>query len=294
MMKKITFLAVIIMIGLNASAQMPTNYLQITLYKNLLLGSCNLSQDTDNLVYIHSGAGYKSNTSLWDCVVGNWGKADGIGEMTTINDSTYQICMDLSPTATNYYSNPNTANADSGVMPVGSTIYNIGCVFRDAGPFPLNAQGQPVLNLALKGAANDNCSDIWLIGVNTGNISIVEQFDGSTPVASVSAAFVSSCPTVGVHDISNQLIDDIRVSPNPFKDNVTVQFNMLPRATKVTAQVFDVMGKRVADFTPGITPGYNYFSWDGADINDIPLPAGTYLLKVTNGTEVKTAKLVKL
>jgi len=281
-------------LALSMSAQMPTNYLQITLYKNLLLGSCNLSQDTDNVVYIHSGAGYKSQTSLWDCVVGNWGKADGVGRMTTLDDTTYQICLDVSPTASNYYSNPNTANADSGIMPVGSTIYNIGCVFRDQGPFPLNSQGQPVLNLSLKGAANDNCSDIWLIGVNTGSINIVEQFDGATTVESVSAAFVASCPTTGVHDISNQLLDNIVVSPNPFKDKVTIQFNMIPDLTKVTAQVYDVMGRKVADFTPGITAGYNYFSWDGTDMSDVALPAGTYLLKVSNGSQVQTAKLIKL
>lgn len=291
-MKKIQLLAVSMFLGLCLSAQ--TDYLQITLYKNLLLGSCNLSQDTDNVVYIHSGAGYRTNTSLWDCVVGNWGKADGIGRMTTIDDTTYQICIDISHTASNYYSNINTANADSGIMPVGSTIYNIGCVFRDQGPFPLNAQGQPVLNLSLKGAANDNCSDIWLIGVNTPSISIVEQFDGSTPVASVAATFVNSCPTTGVQDISNQLIDYIKVSPNPFKDNVTIQFNMISDVTKVTAQVYDVMGRKVADFTPGITSGYNYFSWDGKDVNDIVLSAGTYVLKVSNGTQVQTAKLIKL
>lgn len=291
-MKKIRLLAACMFLCLCMSAQ--TNYLQITLYKNLLLGSCNLSQDTDNIVYMHSGAGYKSTTSLWDCVVGNWGKADGVGEMTTINDTTYQICLDISKSSTNYYSNPNTANADSGIMPFDSTIYNIGCVFRDAGPFPLNAQGQPVLNLSLKGAANDNCSDIWLIGVNTGSISIVEQFDGATPVLSVAATFVNSCPTAGVHDISNQLIDYIKVSPNPFTDKVTIQFNMIPDVMKVTAQVYDVMGRKVADFTPGITSGFNYFSWDGHDMNDVALPAGTYLLKVSNGSQVQTAKLVKL
>lgn len=292
-MKKIKLLAACMICALCISAQSYPGYLQITLHKNLLLGACNLNEDTNHVVYIHSGAGYKSQTSLWDCVVGNWGKADGIGKMTTVDDTTYTICMDLTQTSSNYYSNVNTANADSGVMPVGSTIYNIGCVFRAEGPFPLNAQGQPVLNLALKGAANDNCSDIWLIGVNTGSISIVEQFDGSTPVTSVEAAYVNGCAS-GVHDISDQLISDIIVSPNPFKDKVTVQFNMVPDLTKVRAQVYDVLGKVVADFTPGIKGGYKYFSWDGAGADGVSLPAGTYLLKVTNGSQVQTKKLVKL
>ena len=269
------------------SAQSYPGNLQITLNKSLLLGSCNLSQDTDHVVYIHSGAGYKINTSLWDAVVGNWGKADGIGRMTTVDDTTYTICMDLTQTASNYYSNINTANADSGILPVGRMIFNIGCVFRDQGPFPLNSQGQPVLNLSLKGAANDNCSDIWLEGVNTGQITIVEQFDGATAVPAVTAAFVTSCPTTGVQDISSQLINDIIVSPNPFRDKVNIQFNMVQDLTRVQAQVYDVLGRKVADFTPGISSGYNYFSWDGAGVDGISLPTGTYLLKVTNGTQVQ-------
>lgn len=292
-MRKIQLLTVSMFLCLCMSAQ--TDYLQITLHKNLLLGACNLSGDTDHIVYIHSGAGYKSVSSLWDCVVGNWGLADGIGQMTTIDDTTYRICMDISKTSSNYYSNVNTANADSGIMPVGSTIYNIGCVFRDKGPFPLNSQGQPVLNLALKGASSDNtCSDIWLIGVNTPTISIVEQSDGSTPVDAVNADFVSSCPTTGVHDISGQIIDHIKVGPNPFRDLVTIEFNMLPGATRVTAQVYDVMGRKVADFTPGITSGYNDFTWDGTDMNNESLQPGMYLLKVSNGSQVQTAKLIKL
>ena len=93
---------------------------------------------------------------------------------------------------------------------------------------------------------------------------------------------------------TTEMMDNIKVSPNPFKDKVTIQFNMIPDVTRVTAQVYYVMGRKVADFTPGITKGYNHFSWDGADMNDVPLPAGTYLLKVSNGSQVQTAKLIKL
>jgi hypothetical protein len=292
-MKKIKFLVACMMCSLFVSAQ-TTNYFTITLHKNILLGACNLSQDTQNVVYMHSGAGYKGITSLWDCVVGNWGKKDGVGRMTTIDDTTYMSCIDISKTASNYYSNTATANVDSGIMPIGDTIHNIGCVFRDPGPFPFNSQGQPVLNVNLKGASDDNCSDVWILDLPSGSPSVVEQFDGSTPVNSVTVAFVASCPTAtGVHDISDQLINDIIVSPNPFTDKINIQFNMVPDFTKVKAQVYDVMGKKVADFSPGITGGYNYFSWDGSGAGDIALPAGTYLLKVTNGTQILTKKLVK-
>jgi flagellar hook assembly protein FlgD len=64
--------------------------------------------------------------------------------------------------------------------------------------------------------------------------------------------------------------------------------------TKVQAQVYDVLGRKVADFSSSIRSGYNSFKWDGAGADGISLPIGTYMLKVTNGSEVRTAKLIKI
>jgi hypothetical protein len=215
--------------------------------------------------------------------------------------------MNLNRDSFNYYSNPNTANADSGILPIGNTIYNIGVVFRDQGPFPINpVNGQPILNNNLKGAGPDvdsrgQCSDIWLIGVNTDSIGMqtqpvqVVEEDFLALIPAVTTAWVNGCATPnGVHDISSQLINYIKVSPNPFSDNVNIEFNMIPDVTKVHAEVYDVMGRQVADFSPVIRNGYNYFSWNGAGTDGVTLPSGTYLLKVTNGNLVETAKLIKL
>ena len=292
-MKKIKLIAVCMICALSMSAQTYPGYLQITLHRNLMMGACNLDS-APNTIYIHAGAGYRNSNALWNAVVGNWGLADGVGQMTTVNDSTYTLCMDLTKTSSNYFSNQITANADSGIMPIGSTVYNIGVVFRAPSGFPVNSQGQFGLNNHLKGASDDiTCSDIWVLGVNTGSIQIVEQSDGSTPVASVETAFVNGCASTGVQDISSQLIDHIIVSPNPFTETVNIQFNMIPDLTKVNAKVYDVMGRVVADLTPRIKGGYNFFSWDGAGADGNTIAAGTYLLKVTNGTQVLTKKLIK-
>ena len=304
-MKKLQLLvlSLICCIGLSAQTVLNTGYLQITLDRSSLEqngGVCKLDSAGDS-IYIHSGAGYKGITSLWDAVVGRWGLADGIGAMTTANDTVYTICMDLTPTATNYYSVVATADVDSGPMPIGSVIYNIGCVFRWAGPWPI-VNGHPVLNNNWKGAGptidtRNQCADIWLLGVNSDSIGyqtqpIVVQDEEGAPIPYVTPTWVNSCGTTGVKNISNQLFDYIKVSPNPFVDNVTVEFNMIPDVTKVQAQVCDVMGRRVADFSPHVRSGYNRFTWDpGAE--GMLLPAGTYLLKVTNGSEVRTAKLIK-
>ena len=305
-MKKLQLLvlSLICCIGLSAQTVLNTGYLQITLDRSSLEqngGVCKLDSAGDS-IYVHSGAGYKGITSLWDAVVGRWGLADGIGAMTTTNDTVYTICMDLTPTATNYYSVVATADVDSGPMPIGSVIYNIGCVFRWAGPWPI-VNGHPTLNNNWKGAGptidtRNQCADIWLLGVNSDSIGyqtqpIVVQDEEGAPIPYVTPTWVNSCGTTGVKNISNQLFDYIKVSPNPFVDNLTIEFNMIPDVTKVQAQVYDVMGRKVADFTPYIKSGYNRFTWDpGAE--GMLLPTGTYLLKVTNGSEVRTAKLIKL
>jgi hypothetical protein len=311
-MKKVTLLGFSLLCCLVMSAQtvMNTGYLQVTLNKNILKseddssGVCTLDS-TNGPIYMHSGAGYKSSTSLWDAVVGNWGLADGIGAMTTLSDTTFTICLDLTLTASNYYSNPNTANADSGVMPVGSDIFNIGVVFRAASGFPTGTGGQVGLDNNLKGAgptidARGQCADIWLIGVNSDSvgdnvqpINVTEE-DFVTSIPAVTATWVTGCTANGVKDISSQLFDDIRVSPNPFRESVTVQFNMIADATKVQAQVYDVMGQKVADFSANVKNGYNSITWDGAGPDGRTLPGGTYLLKVSNGSDTKTTKLIKL
>jgi hypothetical protein len=309
-MKKIKLLlaCLICYLGMSAQTVLNTGYLQITLNRSVLVqegggGVCTLTAAGDT-IYVHSGAGYKTVTSVWDAVVGRWGLADGIGAMTTtISDSIYTICMDLTPTATNYFSVVATADLDSGPMPIGDNIYNIGVVFRNA-TFPIGSNGMPILDNNLKGAGptidtRNQCEDIWLLGVNSDSIGnmvqpIVVQGENGDPIPAVTPTWVSGCITNGVNNISNQLIDYIRVSPNPFREYVTVDFNMIPDVTKVQAQVYDVLGRKVADFSNNIRAGYNSFTWDGAGADGISLPTGTYLLKITNGTEVRTAKLIKI
>jgi len=314
-MKKLQFLTacLICCLGLSAQTVLNTGYLQITLHRQILAsegdssGICFLDSASD-VIYAHSGAGYKSITSVWDAVVGNWGFPDGVGKMTTISDTVYTICMDLTPTPSNYFSNINTANADSGILPIGATIYNIGLVFRDQGPFPLNAQGMPELDDNLKGAGphidtRNQCSDIWLIGVNSDSVGYntqaisVQEEETQDPIPAVTVQWVTSdvCSSVnGVKDISGQLFNYIKAYPNPFSDQVNISFNMIPDVTKVTAQVYDVMGRKVTDFTPVIKNGFNSFSWNGTDADGNDLPTGTYLLKVTNGSQIQTVKLIKI
>jgi hypothetical protein len=307
-MKKVSFIMVCLMIcSLAASAQtvLNTGYLEITLYRNQLLGSCNLDSAPSN-VYVHAGAG-KSLTTNWDVVIGNWGIPDGEGEMVGSGDSVAQICMDLSHTTSNYFGGV-VHPTDSGAVLPTDNIINMGLVFRAPNGFPVLPGGQFGLDANLKGGYDEQCSDFWLLGVHTDSIGmqmqpifVTESYDGGlTLAAAVAVTWVTqgNCNTIngtnGIQSISAQSISDIHVSPNPFHESVNITFNMLPDAGNVVAQVYDVMGRKVADFSSSVKTGYNNITWNGAGTDGKALPSGTYLLQVTNGTERQTSKLIKL
>jgi flagellar hook assembly protein FlgD len=63
------------------------------------------------------------------------------------------------------------------------------------------------------------------------------------------------------------------------RDQVDISFNMVPDVTAVHAEVYDIMGKVVANFTPSIGGGYNSFVWDATGKDGRELAAGTYVLK---------------
>ena len=294
MMKHFRILVFCVVSSLGLSAQ-NTGILQITLHRNLLgvTSACQLHDEDTSGVYIHSGVGYSSNTAAWEAIVGHWGLRDGLGEMDKVNDSTFTICMNIR----NYYS--QLASPDSlhggegrGPLPAGATPYNIGCVFRNPGPCPLGADGKPN---CIKGA-DDACQDIFITNLDLsdpGNHTTPEVYDYNTnPFAAVEAVYVNGCVS-GVKDISSELITEINVTPNPFSGNVKINFNMIPDLTKVTAQIYDVLGSKVADLSSAVVGGYNTLIWDGTSAAGNQLAAGSYVIKVSNGSKVLTAKIVK-
>ncbi len=293
-MKGLKLLAVSIVCAVCASAQTNTGILQITLHRTMLTYSpaCQLAHDDTSGVYIHSGVGFTSVTAAWESIVGHWGKRDGLGEMVKVDDSTFTICINIK----NYYgqlASPDSLHGGEGLgpLPATATPYNIGCVFRNPGPCPLGGDGKPN---CIKGA-DDACTDIFItdLTLNDPPASTPQVYDyNGNPFPAVEAVYVSSCVT-GVKDISYQLISQIVTSPNPFTDHVQISFNMIPDQTRVRAEIYDVLGNKVADFSHSVNSGYNSFAWDGTNMAGRALPGGTYVIKVTNGTQIQTGRIVK-
>jgi hypothetical protein len=82
----------------------------------------------------------------------------------------------------------------------------------------------------------------------------------------------------------------LSVSPNPFNPTTTIHFD-LPKAGKVTLEVFDINGCRVG---VGLDPtrfevGTHEITFDGSG-----LPSGIYLYRLQAGANVATGKMVLL
>ncbi|MFN8309695.1 MAG: T9SS type A sorting domain-containing protein [Chitinophagales bacterium] len=282
-MKK-NILIVLLVLTCAAKAQV-TPYLQITVDKGKLEGFCNLGGA--DVVYMHSGLGTTDPDQVWQHIVGHWGLADGLGKMTRVVDSTYSICINVR----DYYT--NLASADSlhggegiGPMPAGATPYNIGVVFRNEGPCPVGPTGD--IN-CIEGK-DPNCKDIFIYDLPSGSPVVIKQ-DGD-PFDAVEAHYVSGC-AAAIHDISDALNGSVKVFPNPFEEKVGITLNVSPTAALVQLDVYDVVGNKVADLTSKLKPGHNYITWNGKDNGGVNLPSGTYVLKLTNGGNISTARLIK-
>ena len=76
--------------------------------------------------------------------------------------------------------------------------------------------------------------------------------------------------------------------PNPFSQSATVRFT-LPQAATVTAEVYDILGRRIAMLSPGedFAAGENEIAWDAAGA-----ASGVYLVRVSTGGMSRTARMV--
>lgn len=79
--------------------------------------------------------------------------------------------------------------------------------------------------------------------------------------------------------------------PNPFAAETTVRFS-LPRAGRVSADVFDATGRRVRALHRGLMEaGMRTLSWDGRDESGAHSAAGVYFLVLHTDGETRTLKL---
>ncbi|MCA9756660.1 MAG: T9SS type A sorting domain-containing protein [Candidatus Eisenbacteria bacterium] len=85
-----------------------------------------------------------------------------------------------------------------------------------------------------------------------------------------------------------------RLSPNPFRDRVEVEYRVERRGT-VSLSVHDAQGRLVAALVDGATePGVHRTAWDGRRSDGSVAEAGIYFVRVVQGGAVSGTQLVRI
>jgi hypothetical protein len=82
--------------------------------------------------------------------------------------------------------------------------------------------------------------------------------------------------------------------PNPFNPSTAIGY-YLPEPCRVTLDIFDVSGRRIARLIDKMqNPGYQEASWNGRDENGRPAASGIYFYCLTAGKETVSKKMILL
>jgi hypothetical protein len=85
-----------------------------------------------------------------------------------------------------------------------------------------------------------------------------------------------------------------RCYPNPFGAATTVHYTV-PRAGKIDLAIYDIAGRRVVTLVSGVMPAGRYeATWRGRDDRGSRVANGMYFSRLTDGTTVKTKKMLHL
>jgi hypothetical protein len=84
-------------------------------------------------------------------------------------------------------------------------------------------------------------------------------------------------------------------SPNPFRFATRIRFG-LPQAGRVSAEVYSILGQRVARLLEGasLPAGYHSLVWDGSTGGTRTAASGVYLLRLTTDDGVLTKRVIRV
>ena len=80
--------------------------------------------------------------------------------------------------------------------------------------------------------------------------------------------------------------------PNPFNPSTHIAYDM-PKTAKVEVVVYDILGRKIATLINGVQQaGQHTIEWNGKNFAGIPVPSGTYFVRMVSGEFVKTQKIL--
>jgi len=82
--------------------------------------------------------------------------------------------------------------------------------------------------------------------------------------------------------------------PNPFNPATTIDYS-LPRRSKATIEVFNILGKKITTLVDEVKPAGEYrVTWDGKSSGGEPVSTGIYFYRFKAGERVETKKMMLL
>jgi len=80
--------------------------------------------------------------------------------------------------------------------------------------------------------------------------------------------------------------------PNPFNESTEIRFFIPELNNQISVEILDMFGNVVKSFNnASIFTGENSLSWDGTDATGSKVASGNYIVRVSNGDDVKTHKI---
>lgn len=123
---------------------------------------------------------------------------------------------------------------------------------------------------------------------NFDNLSVVVFVQNQTTKQVYQSAWGKLGGVLGVSKNSNEVVD-VKVFPNPSTDGKFAFKLMLDKASKVSYEVYDVMGKLITSEDKGyMNTGMNFFEWNAGET----VPSGIYNVVVRVGNSSTSKKIV--
>lgn len=208
-------------------------------------------------VYMYSGAVTSGPSGQWEWITGSPNLDDGIGQMTSLGNNLWTICID----PMSYYS-----SGVAGPIPNGSTIYAIDLFFR-----------------------NENGT---LFGYDFNNSYMIIDMTTNPPSSNFSGLAMSGC-TVGLGEVPLQQFV-MNNFPNPLKTNTQINYNLTQPATRVEIKVYDMLGQKVKSFSANNQKtGLYKIQWNGDNDKGNLLRNGIYFYTLeVDGVKIRSNRMI--
>lgn len=117
--------------------------------------------------------------------------------------------------------------------------------------------------------------------------------------AQKSVAVIASKDNTIYHDpvsgkvITATVLNQVRIFPNPFRDQVTIEYHLFQDAS-VECKVYNILGKEIRPLVDAYqAEGKHRTIWNGTDDSGKPVKQGMYYAIFSTGKEKKVIKIIK-